>query len=71
MRVHTLFETGLYSEQSWSNAAATASWLLSTPGGQLFFEDNALPQDFAEALESHEAVAQDFLLGRELPANCG
>jgi len=70
MRVQALYETGLYSEASWSNAASTASWLMSTPGGQIFFQENALPQDFVEGLEPHAGVAQDFLLGRELPEKC-
>jgi hypothetical protein len=70
MRVHSLYETGLASEAGWANVASTATWLMSTPGGQLFFASNQLPEDFAQAIEPFDAVPQDYSLGRELPENC-
>ena len=70
MRVHTLYETGLGSEEMWSGPASSASWLMSTAGGQLFFPQNQLPQGFLDAIEQYQPIPQDFLLGRELPSDC-
>ena len=70
MRVHSLYETGFASEAGWVSVASTANWLKSTPGGQLFFTSNQLPEDFAKALEPFDAVPQDYLLGRGLPTSC-
>ncbi len=69
-RVQSLYETGFVAESYWENVATTANWLMDTPGGQLFFSSNAVPQDFADAIRPYEGVPQDFMLGRELPSNC-
>jgi hypothetical protein len=70
MRAHSLYETGYASEAQWENIASTATWLMSTPGGQLFFASNQLPEDFVQAIGPFDAVPQDYLLGRELPTDC-
>jgi len=69
-RVHRLHETGFLSEAEWADTASTATWLMSTPGGQLFFASNQLPEDFVRAIEPYEAIPQDYMLGRELDNNC-
>ena len=69
-RVHSLYETGLVSEDTWADTASSATWLMSTPGGQLFFTSNHLPEGFAMALEAFDGVPQDFMLGRKPPPNC-
>ena len=70
MRVHTLYETGLVTEDTWASVASTASWLVTTPGGRLFFPSNQLPGDFADAIKPYKGIPQDFMLGRDLPTEC-
>ena len=70
MRVHSLYKTGLVTEDSWATVASSASWLMTTPGGQLFFPSNQLPDEFAHELKLYDGIPQDFMLGRELPTEC-
>ncbi len=70
MRVHSLYKTGLVTEDTWANIASTASWLMTTRGGQLFFSSNQGPDEFADAIKPYEGIPQDFMLGRELPTEC-
>lgn len=72
MRVHVLYETGLVHEEAWKGVASSAAWKMSTPGGQLFFAENPLPDSFMQAIERYvDALPpQGFMLGRDLPASC-
>ena len=70
MRAHSFYKTGLVTEDSWANVASTASWLMTTPGGRLFFPSNQLPDEFADEIKLYDGVPQDFTLGRELPTEC-
>ncbi len=70
MRVHSLYKTGMVTEETWASVASTASWLMTTAGGQLFFPSNQLPDDFSVAIKPYEGIPQDFMLGRELPTEC-
>ena len=66
-RIHSLYETGTLSELEWADYAKEAAYLMSTKGGQLYFENNWVRDSFLEELSKFKGARPniDFRLGRE------
>ena len=69
IRLENLYRVGLISELDWSYHAGEIVTMMSTPGGQVFFEGNKLPPTFTESIGPYrDAIREiDFSLGRGDP----
>ncbi len=66
IRLENLYRIGLISESDWSYQAEEIVTMMSTPGGQVFFEGNKLPSIFIESIEPYRDAKReiDFSLDR-------
>ena len=73
LRMKELARHGLYSEMYKGGDIIQLARMLSTPGGQLFFEGNKgiMPREFLAELEPYlgQAMETDWTLGRDWQAN--
>ena len=66
-RIHSLYKTGIISEQEWSPYAKEAAFMMTSNGGKLYFEDNWLHRGFEKDIMKYntEKPNIDFRLGRD------
>jgi hypothetical protein len=73
LRIKELTRRGLYSESFEGGDIQQLARVLSTPGGQVFFEGNkdVMPQELLTELKPYmgQELKSDFTLGREWRAN--
>ncbi len=68
IQINRLQQSGLLSEPEWKIYAREAAQMLSTEGGKLFVQGNAIGQDLLTKVQSYsgEATAYDDRLGRAI-----
>lgn len=67
-RVYRVYRTGQLPEREWSLFAREAAALMSTSGGQLYFQGNEMDDGLRTELDKYRAseASVDFSLGRDL-----
>ncbi len=66
-RIHSLYSRGTISELEWSDFAKEAAFMMSTKGGQLYFQDNWVRNSFGKDVQKYKDVIPNinFQLGRD------